>query len=238
MTFEKTLFLSVVFHAVILSALTITLKKPYIIPRPFDVALVSPYVGRLKNEAAKSFSQKQPVAQQNVKAMPAPATEKKSAMPAETDKKAARASSEDDLIKEALATVREKTEINNAMDQVKARVKKLHQNLTINKKTKNMPASKGGAASGTGSSTPLEAYESMLIHRIWANWYFPDQKTHGIEAIITIDVLSDGTIVYKGFEKHSGNGRLDDSAVRAIQRTGKVQPPPYAMEVGVVFNPD
>ncbi len=235
MTFEKTLFLSVLFHAVILAALTITLKKPFIIPKPFQVSLVSPYTGRFKKKEANSAAPEKPLVRPSK--APVPASEKRSAMAMEPEKKAVRPSRENNLISQELAKIQQQVDISRGLAQVKSRVRKLSQKLTITKKDKK-PASGGGATSGNGSSTPLQAYESLLVQRIWSNWYFPDQRTHGIQAIVTIDVLADGTIVYKGFEKHSGNSLLDSSAVRAIQRAGKVPPPPYPLEIGVIFNPD
>ncbi len=237
MTFEKTIFLSVLFHAVVLTALTITLKKPFIIPKPFEVSLVSPYTGRLKNRETNSAAPEQPKVQQRAKAVPAQTREKRSDMAMEPGRRTAQSPHEDNLIQQELAKIQQQVDINQGLSQVESRVKKLSQNLTITKKEKK-PAPGGGVASGNGSSTPLQAYESMLVERIWSNWYFPDQRTHGIQAVVTIDVLADGTIVYKGFEKHSGSSLLDSSAVRAIQRAGKVPPPPYPLEVGVIFNPD
>ncbi len=241
MTLEKTLFLSVLLHAVILSALTVAFKKPLIIPKPFDVELVSSDEGQPK----AAVEVKNTPSQVAVKPQSAPVVEKKPAMPAvktAPEKKSSRPSrEEEDLVKEALANVQEKTIINNGMNLVENRVKKLKGKLIITKKQKSAKTAGGAGLAGSGANSQLGAYENKLVQCIKRHWIFPDQKTHGIEGTITIEVLKDGTVNYKDFDKRSGNALFDSSVVRAVQMTGKCMPPPDGIapaDIGVVFSPD
>ncbi|MDA8087569.1 MAG: energy transducer TonB [Nitrospiraceae bacterium] len=243
MTFEKTLFLSVLFHAVILSALAITLKKPFIIPQPFQVDLVSP-AGRFDKPAES----RKPVTERQLAQTKAPRpvpVEKKASM-AMPEKRPERHSHESDaLIAKELARIQQSVDIERAVNGIEKKVK-LREKVVINKSSKsskNKGHAGGSAQAGAGDNTALKGYLSQVKGSIWRNWYLPDAKVHGIEATVTIDILKDGTLVAKGFEKRSGNGLFDQSAIRAIQRTAKVPPPPGVLppgglEVGFVFNPD
>ncbi len=237
MTFEKTLFLSVLFHAVILSALTITLKKPFIIPQPFQVDLVSP-AGRFDKpaESRKPVTERQLA--QTKASRPVP-VEKKASMVI-PEKRPVRQSRENDaLIEKELARIQQNVDIDQAINGIEKKVK-LREKLVISKHSKTIGRTGGGAHAGTGGNTILGAYANQVGQLIHKYYYFPDARVQGIEATVTIDILKDGTLVAKGFEKRSGNGLFDESVIRAIQRTAKVPPPPggIELELGIVFTPD
>ena len=251
MTFEKTLFLSVVFHAVILSALTITLKKPLIIPIPFEVNLVSPDEGpKNKNTSnAKIAGIEQETVKQRVRSKPAPLIEKKSLMPAKTverEKKVRPSKADLDLYNKRLAEIEGQEVINQGIQGASSRVTKLKQKLVINKKQASPKAApSGGGTKGTGTNTPCGAYEAKLQNLFKSNYYFPDQRTHGIEAVITIDISKDGIIFPKGFEQRSGNSQFDNYAMRTVLMTGKGPVPPHScigneseLEIKLSFTPD
>ena len=251
MTFEKTVLLSVFLHAVILAALSLSLKKAYIVLPPFEVSLVSPAAqGLFVPESAPPAPAAPKAAKETEKTMPPPPVEKaKSSMVVRPDKANRREQEEEkSLVNDALARLRgrqkEKSLVNNALARlqgvanVENRVRKLKGTLEINKNKTARTGNAAPAGAAGGSNTAIGNYANTIATRIRENWFFPDLKTHGIKAVISIHILKDGTIVPMGFEKHSGSALLDESAMRAVQRTGKVPPPPYELEIAVGFTPD
>ncbi len=89
-------------------------------------------------------------------------------------------------------------------------------------------------------SKVLDEYKKSIHDRIKELWVFPDIGISGLEAVISITVKRSGTIVINRFEKPSGSAVFDQSALKAIQRAGKVEPPPFGedMEIGLIFSPD
>lgn len=79
----------------------------------------------------------------------------------------------------------------------------------------------------------------MASGRIWEEWVFPagTDDAAGLEAVISIKILKDGTIKIKDIEKSSGNPMFDGSALKAINRASPLKPPPFEMEIGVRFTP-
>ena len=63
----------------------------------------------------------------------------------------------------------------------------------------------------------------------------PLQKN--LEAIISIRVFMDGTVVVQRIEKSSGNAFFDKSAMKAIAKASPLSPSPHEMEIGVRFFP-
>lgn len=86
----------------------------------------------------------------------------------------------------------------------------------------------------------LDEYKKGIHDRIKELWVFHDIDLRGLEAVISITVKRSGMIVINRFEKPSGNAVFDQSALKAIQKAGKVEPPPFGedMEIGLIFSPD
>ena len=88
-------------------------------------------------------------------------------------------------------------------------------------------------AKGTGSGD----YYSKITQEIWSQWAYPDTGQKNLEAIISIRVFMDGTVVVQRVEKSSGNAFFDKSAMKAIAKASPLTPPPNEMEIGVRFYP-
>jgi TonB family protein len=97
-------------------------------------------------------------------------------------------------------------------------------------KTTRPPA---GGTSGGGT------YESLIMGRITRNWATADflNKNKGLLAIVTIRIARNGSVTIVGWEKKSGNPLFDREALRAINDSSPLPPPPGEMEIGVRFNP-
>ena len=65
----------------------------------------------------------------------------------------------------------------------------------------------------------------------------PTYWEEGLEAIISVKILKDGTVIVQRVEKSSGNTLFDRSAIRALAKASPLPPPPYEMEIGVRFYP-
>ena len=248
MTFERTVLLSVALHAAVLAALAVAIRRPYIVLHPFEVNLVAAPAQNQKLFASGAAVQKRktaprPAAPPKEKAtLPPPPARQKTAMPALEEKQAM--SREQSVVNSALQRLRARERrlslVSNALERLQGveqveKTVKLKETLQIGKKSET-----ADAASGNGA---LSSYLGTVKAMIWKQWYLPELKTHNGTAVISIIILKDGTLIAKGFDKHSGDALLDGSALRAIERTGKVPPPPppyqnQNLEIGLRFTPN
>ena len=91
-------------------------------------------------------------------------------------------------------------------------------------------------ASGAKGTEPGDYYPK-ITQEIWSQWAYPDTGQKNLEAIISIRVFMDGTVVVQRIEKSSGNSFFDKSAMKAIAKASPLSPPPHEMEIGVRFFP-
>jgi TonB family protein len=101
-------------------------------------------------------------------------------------------------------------------------------NLKVNAQT---------AANSMGKGTIFSNYYSKIRKEIWQQWVFPDTGKKDLEAIVSIRILKDGTIISQRIEKSSGNPLFDRSAIKALAKASPLPPPPYEMDIGVRFYP-
>ncbi|MDA8388394.1 MAG: cell envelope integrity protein TolA [Nitrospiraceae bacterium] len=247
MTFERTVLLTAILHAVILAALAVSIRRPYIVLHPFEVNLVAPPSKNLfaAKTAAPNMAPKPAVRprEKAEKAVPPPRPERqRQAMAASPQAERRARRREQSFVNDAIARLRARQQdqslVNRALERLQGVAQVENAVIEISKKdNKTRAVASSGAAGGNAA---LNGYLQMVEAKIWHNWYFPDLKTHGGKAVISIQILKDGTIIANGFDKRSGDALLDDSAMRAIRRTGKVPPPPppYPLEIAVGFTPD
>lgn len=227
MTFEKTIVISVVFHLVLMAFLSVSWKRNFFQPPAiYQVTLVA---SRQSASATLSGGAAGKEPAQRVKEAspekPAPAlmpsrAEKVPSQVVEPEKTLA------DIKQERLAKI-------EGMTRVKKRVR-LKEDIIV-----------GGRAEGPAEGQPagggnpeLDAFIEMLVSRVMKEWFFPDVKSTGLEAVVLVVVLRDGTLLINDFEKRSGNQVFDQSAIRALERVKRVEPPPFELEFGLRFNPD
>ena len=95
---------------------------------------------------------------------------------------------------------------------------------------------KTAAFAGKGSSA--EDYSSKIMNGIHQYWSLPPGAgKKGLETIVAIRILKDGTVIVQRIEKKSGNTLFDRSALQALAKANPLPPPPYEMEIGVKFYP-
>ena len=84
----------------------------------------------------------------------------------------------------------------------------------------------------------VDDYYAKIIKEIWHQWRWnPAQGRKDIEAIVSMKILKDGTVLVQKIEKSSGNTHFDRSALRALALASPLSPPPYEIELGVRFYP-
>ncbi len=108
------------------------------------------------------------------------------------------------------------------------------QEIRIGGKTAPKPLKEAGIA-GRGTGGDTNYYYSLIKHKIWQQWVYPDFKTSGLEVIVLIRIGKDGRIISQGIEKTSGDMLFDRSAMKAISKASPLPPPPREMEIGLRF---
>jgi len=86
-----------------------------------------------------------------------------------------------------------------------------------------------------GEGSLFDRYYAKIRKQIWEQWIFPDTGQENLEAIISIKIQRDGTIITQKIEKSSGNSLFDRSVIKALSKASPLPPPPYEMEIGVRF---
>jgi|Deesub1362A_J573_1020465.scaffolds.fasta_scaffold00074_62 colicin import membrane protein len=215
MALERFLLYSFLLHFLFAALLSVKLKRAiYIIPPAvYEVSLVEaerPRAVKKTEPRAKTARKAPAVAPKRPKAAP-----KREAPPREGM-----------VVKPLGALKQERLVVLEGKRRVRQRLQRKRQLLQV-RAAKEAPREAG----------LLAEYYQRLKERIWQNWYWPSQAEGQLEAVVVVEVLKDGTLKIKGFERRSGNALFDRSAVRAIRRASPVEPPPVGMEVGLVFRP-
>ena len=145
------------------------------------------------------------------------------------------------------APAREATQdhINQALERIK-------RNVQAAKTTEidQTPSRMEVPAVETGGGGPVgRAENGILIHmyridvydQIKSNWSFPAQDVEGLSAIVVLTVQNNGTILKTTMTQPSGNGRFDQSVLKAIKRSDPLPPFPAGYrktheEIEINFN--
>ncbi len=108
---------------------------------------------------------------------------------------------------------------------------------------RGMGSGSGLGAGGVGSA--MEVYNGLIGYHIQKNWAFSEQLARGqgnLETRVGIKISSNGEIIDIWIDKKSGNQYLDESAIRAIQKSNPLPPLPREIglsdyKVGFIFTP-
>ncbi|MDP2277758.1 MAG: TonB family protein [Nitrospirota bacterium] len=101
------------------------------------------------------------------------------------------------------------------------------------KDTKELPPPKGNA----NEAATLDSYAERIGKEIRQRWAFPEAWGKNLEAVISVTIMSNGTVKINKVEKSSGNVLFDRSVLRAINKASPVSPPSHEMEIGLRFTP-
>jgi TonB family protein len=102
----------------------------------------------------------------------------------------------------------------------------------------------GGNVPQAQVSSRLNEYTAFINSRIQGNWTLPQalRPRDNVETIIEVRILRNGAVERLNFEKRSGNRYVDDSAMKAVQKSVPFPPFPEGMmdnyiEIGIRFHP-
>ena len=100
---------------------------------------------------------------------------------------------------------------------------------------------RGNISQAQGSSR-LNEYYGFIQSRVKGNWILPPslRPKDNVVTIIEVKILSNGAVERLNFEKRSGNRYVDDSAMKAVQKSIPFPPFPEGMmdsyiEIGLRF---
>ncbi len=136
-----------------------------------------------------------------------------------------------------------KTPATQKLDVEKA-VGALRQKERAPGKTKeNAPASGRTAMTDAEVNAQANEYIETVWSRVKQNWSIPQSllPDNNITTIVDVRIARSGALLYAGFEKRSGNRYFDDSALRAVKKSGPFPPLPHwirdnHIEIGIRFH--
>jgi len=235
---NRMIFISLLFHVVILSLLFLSpsFPSPKLTFGPvYSVSLVSLPRNVLEQKGTSSVAKElmtanRPETVLKKQLAPSPAIPIRSL---ETRKK------QDPTLDKAMEEIRKKAAAAGA---------KQPQAKAVPEKTEKQD--KGGTAAGFASQpgtsemdTQMQAYYAAVWARIKGNWALPQGILRGeaLEVIIDVTILRSGAVTQITFEKRSGNGYFDESAMKAIRKASPLPPLPAwiggnQLEVGIRFH--
>ncbi len=231
---QKTALLSLALHmtAFVIVFLILRQSNHIVMPSPYTVNLVSPEVltgiDKGKNED---------VLQESAEPSAPPDISRKSRKEVAEEKE-----KEKELIAKRINALRQKKTIKEKMDAIKGKddeIRKLAKHrkiisLRAGNEKGDVTSKKAVASAGKGEIP--DEYYSKIEKEIRDQWYCPPQICkNGLQAVISIRIFKDGTVIEQGMEKSSGNTIFDRLAKQAIKKANPLSPPPYEMDIGVRF---
>jgi TonB family protein len=104
-------------------------------------------------------------------------------------------------------------------------------------------ATAGGNVQAVQTSSRSDEYIGFITSRVRRNWTLPPElkPKDNVETIVDVKILRTGQVERLSFEKRSGNVYIDDSAMKAVQKSIPFPPFPDGMmdvyiEIGIRFH--
>jgi len=219
---QKTVAVSVLLHLTILvlSVVIINYSKNVVMPSPYTVSLVSSSRGRSSGESVQKAEEPKSTAVEKAK------SPEESKEVTKTDKKA------DEKI------------FNERMSALEA-IAKLKRNKELRKKMAAISVKGSGAKSGVRSSgkagpaggpkgTAEDIYRAKITEEIQSEWIYPEYMKKDHQAVVSVTIRKDGTLLDPKIEKKSGDLFFDNSVLKAVIKASPVTPPPSGMEMEIL----
>ena len=219
---QKTAAVSVLLHLtiIVLSVVIINYSKNVVMPSPYTVSLVSSSRGRSSGESVQKAEEPKSKAVEKAK------SPEESKEVTKTDKKA------DEKI------------FNERMSALEA-IAKLKRNKELRKKMAAISVKGSGAKSGVRSSekaepaggpkgTAEDIYRAKITEEIQSEWIYPEYMKKDHQAVVSVTIRKDGTLLDPKIEKKSGDVFFDNSVLKAVIKASPVTPPPSGMEMEIL----
>ena len=248
--FQKATVISCVAHLLFfLTALVLMgLRSPHK-SKVYTISLVSPArTGAIATEKPvrrtpppkkiRKVKTESPVTHTPTEKIPAPMAEKKPAMAVEKEDPEV----SQKIAREAIEKLRQEQEAREAQEAEARRQQQLREAEQKQRleELRNRLAAEG--ASEAESQIPegerndiLNTYKTTIVPLIKENWVFPDVGI-GTRTEVSITVFVDGTIEINDIITPSGNRAFDQSVLKEIIKTGRVEPPPFGRNEDVTLN--
>ncbi len=108
---------------------------------------------------------------------------------------------------------------------------------SIRQQAASQDAKKPEGRSEAQRNKALAEYGERIQAIIYSNWvYTLAQEDRDLRTRISVVVRRDGTMTVKKVEEPSGDRVFDLSALKAIRKTGKVEPPPFERDEELILN--
>ncbi len=142
------------------------------------------------------------------------------------------------MLKKRLAALKERVEMERAEERLSRRLAELA--------ARKREAGGASPARGQGRATSqvLRLYLARVYETIRSHWILPESllSQGGLEAVVVIRVMPNGSIAKRWFERRSGLALFDNSVMRAVDEAAPLPPMPKALgggplEIGVRFRP-
>jgi TonB family protein len=231
---QKTTALSLALHltAFLIAFLFLKQSNHIIISPTYTVSLISPDIFTGINK---------------VKNIDAPDTSKESVTQTDTTKKNIKeiSNTQADTTKKNIKEISKGKEmVEEKISAIAAKKKKidtlakLHEIISVKASGGKHSIAAKTTSSTQGKVNTSDDYYSKIMAEIHDQWLCsPDVCKKNLEAIMSIKILKDGTVIVQEPEKPSGNALFDKAARRALAKASPLSPPPYEMEIGVRFYP-
>ena len=234
---NRTIFISLLFHVVILSLLFLSpsFPSPKLTFGPvYSVSLVSLPRNVMEQKSTSGVAKELMTANRPemvLKKQLAPSQE----VPIrslETRKK------EDPTLDKAMEEIRKKAAATGASKQ--AQVKAAAEKTDKVEKAESIAGSQPGTAE---MNAQMRAYYALVWSRIKGKWALPQGILPGevLETVIDLTILRNGAVTQVNFEKRSGNSYFDESAMKAIRKASPLPPLPAwigenSLGIGIRFH--
>jgi len=219
---QKTAAVSVLLHltVLVLSVVLIDYSKNVVMPSPYTVSLVSSFKGRSSGESVQKAEEPKSTAVEKAK------SPEESKEVIKTDKKA-----DDERLNErkseleAIAKLKRNKELRRKIAEISGRAGVV--------KSPSRSSGKQGAAGGQKGTT-ADMYIAKISDEIWQEWSYPEYMKKDLQAIVSVAIRKDGTLMDPRVEKKSGDLFFDNSVLKAIIKASPVTPPPSGMEMEIL----
>lgn len=132
--------------------------------------------------------------------------------------------------------------IQNALSALRQKESRMPEATTSTQPPVAATASAPGNLSKDPARSRINEYYGFIQSRVKGNWILPPslRPKDNVVTIIEVKILSNGAVERLNFEKRSGNRYVDDSAMKAVQKSIPFPPFPEGMtdryiEIGLRF---
>ncbi len=128
-------------------------------------------------------------------------------------------------------------EAQEAKDQAIRDIEQKSRLDSIRQRAATTGAEEAGGRSEAERNKALSEYGERIQAIIYDNWaYTQAEENKDLKTSISVQVSRDGVMTVRKVEEPSGDRVFDRSALKAIRKTSKVEPPPFGKDEELILN--